>query len=117
MAIANEDQRAYWNRDEARHWVDRQRQYDEMLEPFGAAVLDAASIKPGEHVLDVGCGNGITTRHAARATAEGSALGIDLSVAMLERARELALEEGVGNVSFDVIGNSASDSTLPPFPP
>jgi SAM-dependent methyltransferase len=101
MDAANEAQREYWNRDDARHWVDQQARYDEMLEPFGAAMLDAAGITSGEHVLDVGCGNGITTRSAARASGDGSALGVDLSEAMLERARELALEEGVVNVSFE----------------
>ncbi len=101
MATANEAQRAYWNRDEARHWVDQQRRYDEMLEPFGVALLGAASITSGERVLDVGCGNGVTTRAAVRAAAKGSALGVDLSEAMLGRARELALEEGVANASFE----------------
>ncbi|MEX0663168.1 MAG: class I SAM-dependent methyltransferase [Acidimicrobiia bacterium] len=101
MSGANAEQRAYWNRDEARHWVEHQRRYDEMLAPFGAALLDVAAIKPSERVLDVGCGNGATTRAAARAASSGSALGVDLSEAMLERARELAKEEGVTNVSFE----------------
>ncbi|MSO78309.1 MAG: class I SAM-dependent methyltransferase [Acidimicrobiia bacterium] len=101
MTTANEAQREYWNRDDARHWVDQQARYDEMLEPFGAAMLDAAGITSGEHVLDVGCGNGVTTRSAARSTVDGRALGVDLSEAMLERARALALKEGVANVSFD----------------
>lgn len=112
MTVANEQQRAYWNRDEARHWVDHQRRYDEMLEPFGAALLDAASIGPSERVLDVGCGNGATTRAAARTAAHGSALGIDLSEAMLERARELAHEQGVKNVAFE-----ASDAQTRAFDP
>ena len=48
MTEANAEQRAYWNRDEARHWVDQQRRYDEMLEPFAAAVLDAS---PGDVLM------------------------------------------------------------------
>ena len=58
MVRANEEQRAYWNREEARHWVDEQRQYDDMLGPFGDAMLEAADIQPSHRVLDVGCGNG-----------------------------------------------------------
>ncbi len=112
MDAANEAQREYWNRDEARHWVDQQRRYDEMLEPFGTALLNAASIASGERVLDVGCGNGVTTRAAARAAGDGSALGVDLSEAMLKRARELALEERVANVSFE-----ADDAQTRPFQP
>ena len=102
MTEANAEQRAYWNRDEARHWVDQQRRYDEMLEPFGAAMLEAAAVTTAEHVLDVGCGNGATTRLVARSAAQGTALGIDLSEAMVERARETARAEGVENVTFEV---------------
>lgn len=101
MAGANEEQWAYWNRAEARHWVDHQRRYDEMLEPFGAAVLDTAAVTQTERVLDVGCGNGATTRRAARTAPEGGALGIDLSEGMVERARELAKSEGLANVEFE----------------
>lgn len=101
MAGANEEQWAYWNRIEARHWVDHQQQYDEMLEPFGAAVLETARVTAAERVLDVGCGNGATTRSAARAATDGSALGIDLSEGMVERARDLAKSEGLTNVDFE----------------
>jgi SAM-dependent methyltransferase len=101
MSGANAEQRAYWNREEARHWVDHQQRYDEMLAPFGDALLEVAAIEPGERVLDVGCGNGATTRAAARTATAGAALGVDLSEAMLERARELARAEGVTNVSFE----------------
>ena len=102
MVTANEAQREYWNREEARNWVTHQARYDAMLEPYGAAMLQAAGIESGHRVLDVGCGNGMTTREAARKAPEGTAHGVDLSEAMIERARELAAEEGLENVSFEV---------------
>src|SRR5687767_1986692 len=102
MAAANQEQRDYWNREGSRHWVDQQRRYDEMLEPYGNAVLAAAGIAPDHRVLDIGCGNGMTTRAAARAASQGHALGIDLSKGMVARATELASEEGVENVAFEV---------------
>jgi SAM-dependent methyltransferase len=37
-------------------------------------------------VLDIGCGNGQTTRLAARRASKGRAVGFDLSAPMLERA-------------------------------
>jgi len=52
-------------------------------------------------VLDVGCGNGETSRAAARQAAAGSVLGVDLSSSMLERARQLAATEGLANVRFE----------------
>src|SRR5215204_1516027 len=54
-----------------------------------------------DRVLDIGCGTGRTTRDAARSAGEGSALGVDLSASMIERARELARAEGVHNVAFE----------------
>jgi SAM-dependent methyltransferase len=109
---ANEEQRAYWNREEARNWVTYQPRYDAMLEPYGNAMLDAAAIEPGHRVLDIGCGNGMTTREAARQAREGSAHGVDLSEAMLERARELAAQEGLENVTFE-----EADAQTRPFEP
>lgn len=102
MTEANADQRDYWNRDEARHWVVQQHRFDEMLEPFGVAMLAAAAVTSAEHVLDIGCGNGAATRLAARSATLGTALGIDLSEMMVERARETARAENVENVTFEV---------------
>jgi SAM-dependent methyltransferase len=99
---ANEEQREYWNRAESSHWVEKQPRYDEMLGPFGDAVLERVAIESTDQVLDIGCGNGATTRDAARAAPSGRALGLDLSRAMVERARALARSEGVTNVEFAV---------------
>lgn len=106
----NAEQREYWNQEGARHWVDHQARYDEMLAPFGRAVVDAAAIEPVHRVLDVGCGNGATTRAAARAAGDGSALGIDLSEAMLECARATSRDEGIPNIEFEV-----ADAQTRPF--
>jgi len=60
---------------------------------------------------DVGCGTGQSTRQAARAAVDGSALGADLSAPMLERARQLSDDEGLGNVSY-----RQADAETYPFP-
>ena len=100
--MTNAEQREYWNSDESQHWVKHQDVYDRLLERFGARVIEAASLAPGERVLDVGCGCGATTIVAARATAPGPVLGVDLSEPMLAVARERAVLAGVANVRFDV---------------
>jgi SAM-dependent methyltransferase len=64
----------------------------------------------GDRVLDVGCGNGQTTRAAAAVTPSGSALGVDLSAQMLDVARRLAAAEGLGNVTFE-----QGDAQVHPF--
>jgi ubiquinone/menaquinone biosynthesis C-methylase UbiE len=76
--------------------------YDEELRAHNERLRDAAGVRSGEWVLDIGCGAGQTTREAARAAAPGPALGVDVSPAALERARELAAAESLRNVSFEL---------------
>ncbi len=60
-----------------------------MVRPFGLAAIARLHLRPGEHVLDVGCGCGDTTLALAeRVGPQGSVTGIDISVPMLARARE-----------------------------
>lgn len=54
----------------------------------------------GAEVLDVGCGPGTITLGLARRC--GRVVGLDFAAAMVEQARELAADSGVGNVSFEV---------------
>jgi ubiquinone/menaquinone biosynthesis C-methylase UbiE len=75
--------------------------YDAELARYGAVLRRAWAVQPHDRVLDVGCGSGQTTREAARMVPEGSVLGVDLSALAIERAREVARAEGLGNVTFE----------------
>jgi SAM-dependent methyltransferase len=75
--------------------------YDAELRRHNVHFRAAADVCPGDHVLDIGCGTGETTRDAGRAAVNGSALGVDISAAMLERARRLTEAEGLRNVSYE----------------
>jgi ubiquinone/menaquinone biosynthesis C-methylase UbiE len=99
-AIANTDQAAAWNGYEGEHWAANQDRWDAVNGGFNEPLLDAAAIGAQDRVLDIGCGNGQTTRLAARRAARGSALGVDLSGPMLARARATAADEEVPNVTF-----------------
>lgn len=58
-------------------------------------------IRPGENVVDVGCGAGIDSLIAARMTGPaGEVVGVDMSPEMLEKARQSAAEDGRSNVEF-----------------
>ena len=85
----NRDQIAYWNGAGGAHWVNRQEDWDLVLAPITAATLARAAVKPGERIVDIGCGCGATTIELARRVGpEGRVLGIDVSAAMLARAAE-----------------------------
>jgi len=75
--------------------------YDAELRLHNEVMRRAWGVQPGEHVLDIGCGSGQTTREAARTARAGSALGVDISASAIERARELARAQGVHNVTFE----------------
>jgi SAM-dependent methyltransferase len=72
----------------------------------------ATGVRPRDRVLDVGCGTGQSTRDAARAAVAGSALGVDLSAPLLERARRLSDQEGLRNVTYQ-----QADAQVHRFPP
>lgn len=74
--------------------------YDAELIHYHERLMTSLDLRPDDHVLDVGCGSGLTTRDAARAATSGSALGIDVSGPMLEQARRQAAAEGLDNVTF-----------------
>jgi len=52
--------------------------YDAELRRHNVQFRAAAGVRPGDHVVDVGCGAGQTTCEAARAAVNGGALGVDV---------------------------------------
>jgi SAM-dependent methyltransferase len=60
-----------------------------------------AGLRPGETVVDLGCGAGLDVLLAAQKVGPaGKAVGIDMTPEMLERARRSAARQGLGNVEF-----------------
>jgi SAM-dependent methyltransferase len=67
-----------------------------LFAPAAEHLLAVASLRPGEHVLDIGTGTGIVARLAAPNVAPtGKITGLDASPDMLSVARTRALEEGL----------------------
>ena len=62
-------------------------------------IVTAAAPTPDDTVLDVACGGGIVV--CAFAPHVRHATGIDMTPAMLDRARQLAAEKAVDNVTWD----------------
>jgi len=83
------DQAAYWNEDGGRRWVANIERVERMLQPLADELLALAAPAPGERVLDVGCGGGLTSGAFAAAVAPaGRVLGVDVSAVILDVARE-----------------------------
>jgi SAM-dependent methyltransferase len=95
----NADQLAFWNGQGGRTWVARQAHTDITLTPVSDALLALAAPRPGEHVLDVGCGCGATTLDIARAVGpSGRVAALDISAPMLAEGEARAKTAGIGNV-------------------
>jgi SAM-dependent methyltransferase len=100
-AQANHEQIQYWNVQSGPRWVRMQERLDAQLDPLGLAVMHRAEVKPGEQVLDVGCGCGQTALELAeRVGPQGSVLGVDISQPMLARARERQRVGKIENLEF-----------------
>jgi len=59
---------------------------------WGYKVIEELGLKGSEHILDLGCGNGLITKALAERVPEGRVVGVDSSHSMLERARFHQLE-------------------------
>jgi ubiquinone/menaquinone biosynthesis C-methylase UbiE len=107
----NADQIAFWNGPAGQHWTDRQAAQDILLAPVLDILLDRVGAKPGDRILDVGCGCGASTiALAQRVAPTGFVTGIDISVPMLSHARDRAPK----GLPLDFV---LADATLYPFDP
>lgn len=110
MEIANTEQAEAWDGHEGEMWTEHADRYERASWRHWQRFLDAGLIASDSHVLDVGCGTGKATRDVARLASQGSALGVDLSAVMLERAREQSRAAGLTNIAFE-----QGDAQIHPF--
>ena len=113
MTEANADQAAFWNDQPGQNWVSFQPQLDAQLTEITDQLLAASAPRPGERVLDIGCGAGGSTFALADAVGStGSVLGLDVSAPLLAHAEERRRGLGLGQVSF-----ALADAQDHPFAP
>ena len=76
---------------------------EEVIESFAGTgnVFNLGLLKPGEHVVDVGCGAGLDSLIAARMVGQdGQVTGVDMTPDMITKARSNAAETGSTNLKF-----------------
>ncbi|HEX9337700.1 MAG TPA: class I SAM-dependent methyltransferase, partial [Pseudonocardiaceae bacterium] len=96
----NGAQAAEWNGPGGAHRTKYAALIDNEIERHNERFRAVAAVGARDHVLDIGCGTGESTREAARAAVDGSVLGVDLSEEMLARARGMSMAEGLDNVTY-----------------
>jgi ubiquinone/menaquinone biosynthesis C-methylase UbiE len=70
----------------------------ESMRESGEALVDSLGVKPGQKVLDLGCGDGTTALPAARRGAD--VLGVDIARNLVEAGNRRAREHGLTNLRF-----------------
>lgn len=81
------DQATYWNEGGGRRWVSNLDAVERMLQPLADVLSQLAAPLPGERVIDVGCGGGVTSRMLAEAVGTtGEVVGLDVSAVILDVA-------------------------------
>ena len=103
----------FWNGAMGHAWVSQQAVIRDVFTSVTGVSLGAASARPGEHVVDIGCGTGDTLLEFAKVVGpSGAVLGVDVSAPMLGFAEHRAAAAGYSNVTC-----ALADATTYPFEP
>jgi SAM-dependent methyltransferase len=96
--MANEAEAKRWN---DVGWVESWTDREKLTSAVSPTLLAAVGARPGQTVCDVGCGSGgLAVALAAAVGDEGTVVGLDISVPLLDLARERAKVSGRSNVRF-----------------
>ena len=103
-----------WQGDRGAHWLRDMDKFESMLEPLGLALLQRARLRPGERVVDIGCGGGWTSRTAAsQVMPTGSVRGVDIAPMLVKEATSRA--KGISNVAFTCADAASGAVPAAPF--
>lgn len=108
----NSDEIKFWNGPQGQNWVKQNHLTDHMYDPFGDRAIECAALRPGERIIDVGCGCGKTTNALAdKVSPGGHVTALDVSIPMLEVARDRMSRKN------DLVDFVCADAATYPFEP
>lgn len=101
-----------WRGQMSHAWLADADRLEAMLEPIDQPLFEAAAIRVGERVIDIGCGRGTTTRVAARHVGpNGTVIGVDVSPQSIAAARTQPTEPDSARI--DWLAADAQRALLP----
>src|SRR4051812_18540547 len=84
-----------------------------LFDDWARELIATAGLRPGERVLDVGCGTGIVARHALRAVAPGGSVdAFDVNDGMLGVARSTSANDGIRFQAGDAAAAPVADHSF-----
>lgn len=105
-----------WAGEVGDRWLAHIDQFESMITPIGDALLARAAFRPGERVVDVGCGGGLTTLAIARAVGpDGAVTGIDIAPQLITLANQRRDQAGLGNCTFQCADGQTAQAEGAPF--
>ena len=110
----NAEQIEFWNGEAGKGWAERDQQMERTLAPFAAEAIAAAQVRPGERVLDIGCGCGGSSFMLLDKVGDaGRVMGVDISEPMLQVAEQTAGQ--LPDNLRTAIGFERADAAVHPF--
>lgn len=92
----NQLQADYWSSNSGLKWITFENELDVVFESVNEELIKRARPKPGENILDIGCGTGATSRAFSHHLAIGGSItSLDISAPLLKHAEVRAKEAAI----------------------
>ena len=105
-----------WAGEMGRNWLANLQKFEGMIAPIGAAFITMAQFRPGERVIDIGCGGGGTSMAIGRAVSPGGRVtGLDISRDLIESCMIRASMGTQSEVQFVCADAATAKVTAAPF--
>lgn len=90
----------FWNSASTRSWSEHVDRIDRFMRPVTDVLYEQAATKPGETVIDIGCGSGTTVIEMARRVGPaGRVEGFDVAKPSVERANQRIADAELTNAA------------------